>query len=886
MSASLPSPEPEKPTHLNDFTEAECLPESEESDAATEALDAEDAAAGRRPHWRAWVYGIVVMMIVFFGAGREPWARGLALLLMGGAMVIAPPRMKLRPLPSLMLVILALVPGVGLLPASWFGGIEQWRNTLGQEWGISMPSTLSPEWRLTLEAWLVTLVGVAWFWCCLAQNFSDGGRRLLLRLLCLAVLPLAVLTLMDKAGWVDVSWWPRGHADAATRDAPGFGPFANQNHTSSLFAWMSVLCAAAMVDAFKRGSRLWIVFGAGVLLLLRCIMVNSSRAGLLLFFIGMTLWLATTAMRRGVMRKLVVTLAIIVAVVSIAIASGSRLGERLTEKSLNASLSSDLRLWLAGHVVRASADAPWSGRGLGIFDHVFPQVCDGFYPDTRTMHPESDLLWALFEGGLFLVLPCLILTGWLFQTSGPWMSSGRKRKHSQDSRSGRRVRRAFGIAAGLALLHGVFDVPLHNFGYFVVFSLVTAQAVRGRYLTARIQPALSLAFRGAGLAVALWGALWMAFAFGWTEVSTASGATLFHDRAVAEAARGQRAEAMRLINRAIELTPLQYRWYFLRAQLHLVMRHGSAVALEDFGRVRALEPRYGPVCFEEGRYWLFFDPPMALIPWQEGMRRYPREFANAMPRFQEMVLEAAPFPEIRQQLWKVADRPSLQLVFLAHVSGGEFWLKCQKEVMAQYPGLVGMNEPQKRFFFRLWQVKGVLKEMVAYLQDHPSLQPFGWQAVARDLAASGKFEEAYKLAARFLPTQARSATLMASDIPRLERALVLNPIDPLPGVELYYAQRAGGDLKSARKTLERVMGLPNSPDFLPREMASVLAASGDMRGAWEMMQGLFDKEGVEVSVLDDAPPEAISGEGFALPVAPPAPKAGTAVRDAYEGLDR
>ena len=37
-----------------------------------------------------------------------------------------------------------------------------------------------------------------------------------------------------------------------------------------------------------------------------------------------------------------------------------------------------------------------------------------------------------------------------------------------------------------------------------------------------------------------------------------------------------------------------------------------------------------------------------------------------------------------------------------------------------------------------------------------------------------------------------TATLSAADIPRLERAHVLNPIDPLPGVELYYAQRAGG----------------------------------------------------------------------------------------------
>jgi len=884
MSTSSTFPEPAEPDDREDPADVEDLQESEEGESVPAELEAEETAAGRRPYWRAWVYGIVVMAVVYFGSAREPWARGLALLLMGGAMVIAPPRIKLSPLPSLALVILALVPGLGLLPASWFGGIESWRQVLGSEWGITMPATHSPEWRVTLEAWLVTVVGVAWFWCCMAQNFSDGGRRLMLRILCLAVLPLAVLSLLDWTGWVDIFWWPRGHGDASSRDFLGFGPFANQNHTSSMFAWMSVLCAAATVDAFKNRSRLWMLFSGGIFLLLGCILVNSSRAGLLLFFTGMTLWLATTAMKRGFLRKVVVSVALMVSVLSVAVVSGGRVGERLVEKPLGAALTSDLRFWLAGQVMDASAHAPWTGRGLGVFDQVFPQVCAGFFPDARTMHPESDLLWIYFEGGLFFVLPCLVLVAWLFRTTGPWMASRRKKKHSRDSRSGRRVRRAFGIAAGLALLHGIFDIPLHNLGYFVVFAAVAAQAVRGRYLTARIHPAVALAFRGAGAAIAAWGLLWLAFSLGFTEVTTASGATLLHDRAVAESERGQRTEAMRLINHAIELTPLQYRWYFLRAQLHLIMRQGSAAALEDFGRVRALEPHYGPVCFEEGRYWLHFDPPMALIAWKEGMRRYPLRFANAMPRFQEIVIEAASYPEIRQQLWKVADRPSLQLVFLSQMQAGDFWLACQKEFLAQHPALAGLNEPQMRFFFRLWQKKGDLKEMIRYLQENPALQQFGWQAMAQDLAAAGKFEEAYKLAARFIPATARSASLAAADIPRLERAYVLNPIDPLPGVELYYAQRTAGDLKSARRTLERVMELPTSPGFLRREMASVLAESGDLRAAWEVMQGMLEQDKVEVSVQDDPPEDATSGDGFARPVAPAARNDESVLRDAWEGV--
>ena len=51
---------------------------------------------------------LVVALIVVFGTARAPWARGLALLLMGGAVIVAPPRVKLRTVPTLMLLMLAL----------------------------------------------------------------------------------------------------------------------------------------------------------------------------------------------------------------------------------------------------------------------------------------------------------------------------------------------------------------------------------------------------------------------------------------------------------------------------------------------------------------------------------------------------------------------------------------------------------------------------------------------------------------------------------------------------------------------------------------------------------------------------------------------------------
>jgi hypothetical protein len=73
-------------------------------------------------------------------------------------------------------------------------------------------------------------------------------------------------------------------------------------------------------------------------------------------------------------------------------------------------------------------------------------------------------------------------------------------------------------------------------------------------------------------------------------------------------------------------------------------------------------------------------------------------------------------------------------------------------------------------------------------------------------------------------------------VPRLERQQIMQPNDPLVGVELYYAQRSAGDLPSARRTLEQVLRLPNAPSFVQRELASVLSDLDDWRAAWEQFR--------------------------------------------------
>lgn len=851
-------------TEIKDSADDESLNEVESSEEDVHASNVSTNMGDRR-HPRAWFYGLTTGLGVLAGGASDMQSLGLLMILMGVCLLMAPPRFSLRAVPAGALLALSVVPALGFLPAGWFGSIPEWRAQLVNEWSIRLPGTLTPEILTTLEGWLIMLCGIGWLWSALGQNWSDEGRRLLLRIQAFSSLLIAALSLLDFWRVIRLPWWSRNYD---TAPALGLGPFANHNHASSFFAMSSVLCAAAALDAFKRGSRLWLVFTAGVVLQLTAILSNTSRAGLGLFLLGVTFWLATVAMKRGFFRKATVSVALITAITSVVLVAGGQLGNRLASRPLTESVGADLRWWLAGETILSTAKSPWMGHGLGSFERVFPLVSKAPYPDARLLHPESDVLWLLFECGLLALVPCLIFVYWFLRSTGPWFSHRKKKSH--ESRSVRRIRKACAIAAILALIHAMIEVPLHGFAYFAVFALVLAQSIRPRYLAGLINPLQAWLFRLAGVLILSFGCYWLALSQGMGVFGMDAATNGFHDRALDESNKGHKAEAMTLINRAIEISPLEFRWYYLRAQLHLAMGHDPQLALLDFGRARNIEPRFATFCMNEGQFWLHYDPNLALIAWREGMRRYPSGFSNALPRYQDIVIAAQAYPEIMPAVWKLADRTSLQLIFLSsNVVRGELWNHCLMDFLSSHPVLSGVSPAQARYFLNLWYIKGDQDYLVKFLKDNQSLQPYAWQVLVKDLARSGKFEEAYRLAARFLPTPARSASLSSADIPRLERAHILNPVDPLPGVELYYAQRASGDMKSARRTLEKVMSLPNAPVFLQRELASLSAESGDMRAAWDAIFKVMEMTPQDMSVVDEKPLEVKDLDKNNFPQAPP-----------------
>lgn len=782
--------------------------------------------------WKPALLGCIVILVIFLGAGRQIWSLGLAVILAGLAAILAPPVLRLPKLALIGLIGFALAPLTGFLPVSWAGGVPAWRTSLMFDWGIWISPTVSPDPGATLESWFLVVAMMLWLWVCLGQGYSRSGLRMTLSILALGGAALAGAAFLD-AHSTPVPWWSR----AGLTPGDVFGPLANRNHSSSLNAISAVLCVALALDAWRRRSRFWIVHALAFGVPTAAIFMNTSRGGLLMFLVGLAAWAMTATAGRGWLRKAMVILALFLVLGSVAFVSSGRLGGRLRElkgQGEVAVVESSLRLDLARQTLNIAGQQPLFGSGFGTFNQVFPQLSSLKLGDIRVFHPESDVLMLLFEGGILALLPCGLFLVWAGLASGPWRNQ--EESHRSRDRSGRRLRQAAAIGVGMALLHGIFDVPQHGTGYAMHTLLLLGLAVSPKKLGAVFGVWLSSCIRLAGVAAVGLGVLWAGIDLGKWQPDTSSSVLAIRREARQQAAEGSYRAALASMDRAIWLAPLDYRLYYTRAQLLLQLRQSPDRALLDFGRARALEPHYTRFCFEEGEFWLSYVPEMAMVPWRECLRRLPKESYEIQNYYQQMLSRLGLHPQLRESLWALAETPQMQMIYLAHVPERDRWPEALRRFLETHPDLDRLDPALLRRLFRLWHDMGDREALALFLTDNPRLQPYGWRTLAYEEARVGHYQEAVMVAAKFLKRPDKPTWTGTSDLARLERALVLNPNDLKAAVDLYYAQYKSGDLKRARLTAETLVALPAAPPFMKLELAMLYAEMKDPRRGWEMME--------------------------------------------------
>ena len=804
--------------------------------------DAEDEISSRQdrsyevegPAWKGYVFAALPVFACLFGAGREPWSKGLITLLLALALICFAPKRNLPPMAWIGLLGAMLAPLLAFLPASWFSQPAAWRNSLEQDWGVHLSNTSTPQAAVTLEAWFLFAVCCIWLGWCLTRGFSDLQRRAMIHMLTFGGILLCLLSIFEGSKWIDIPWWPRNPKEWGD----SFGPFANRNHISSLAAITCVLCAAAGFDAHKRKSRLWIPCLLGFIPPVICIFMNTSRAGLILLFLGMTAWFGTIAMRRGFFQKMAVSISLVFIIATLLVMSGGNVSKRFSEGGVAAFASDHGRSTLFIESLKMTLDAPWIGIGLGNFSAIFPQFSALPATRFRFLHPESDMLWLLSEGGLLTVLPASLLLFWIFVSTGPWYGKKKKRKSGMQDR---RLRNAAAIVFGLGAIHGLGDVPNHGLGYALFMALLAGIAVRPRRLPSASGMPQRLAFRLGGILLLVLGAAWTAIALGHPVLPGTSAAEVLRSRAGRLADSGSPAGALPLMDQAIAMAPMDFRYYYERACLRLRLGQLKEDALLDFSRSRVLDPTYATFCYTEGVLWLDYDPQYAVVGWREFLKRYPEAAPGEHGYFRQMLSYSYHYPELREPLWSLATTSELKFEFLKTVQTREEFDRCLKSLLLQQPDLRGLGPAQREDLFGLWYQHGNQTALIAALETNRKWRDDGWRVLAEHYARNSDFLRACQTAMPYLPSIIRTAPGTSTDIPALERALLYNPTDTRHAVDLFQAQKAQGDIDGALRTLEKVAAIPSAPVYVRQEIANLHMLKQDFRRAWECLREAMQK---------------------------------------------
>ena len=749
---------------------------------------------------------------------------GLVAVLMSLCYVLRPPTRSINRLLKCLLLAVPVLALAAFLPLPK-ASEPFWRIALETEHGISLGRLFTPQPWITLEGWVVLVVGVLWLLYCLGQDFGRQESRVAIQFFTVFIALLAVISIGLLWSKREIPLW-RGEWAALAY----FGPFPNRNHFGGLLAIGAVFGFAAAYDSIQRKrATMGIAYGLCVIPMFAAMLLNTSRMGVLLFFAGLSLWMAIATSKRYTKAQIAVSLSLLLLLASGFILFGNAVMSRLhlMDGTLRQVISSEGRFGIYLDTTRMIAISPWAGVGLGNFEPVFSMTRETIDTESRALHPESDWLWLASEAGLPCMVCALVVAVILTVTCGPW--SKRQRMTSR--------RRRLSVTAGVAALifpaQSLVDTPLHGLGPASFVALLIGLAGSRRQLeTARESKPLPGLWIGAGIAIGAVGVTVLVSGFTGSTVSPEGRFDQLFNEAVHLRSRNDNAAAVQTLDKAASLKPLQWNVYFERAQQKLALGYSSQAALADFSRARYLEQTYGRLCMKETEVWLQYDPPYAIPALREAMSR---DATRAYGFYLWAVEQLTLHPELRPALRSLATTPSLQFVYLSSSTGEEF-NSALKDFLERHPNLEGVKPDDRRKLFQLWYERGNASELLRRLEEDPAWLRDGWPILAEHLAKGGDFKGAYMLAHAHLPKPALRARDSRESADTLRRLFLLNPQDPLAGLDLYWSQKASSSLDAALVTLREVALLKNAPVGVYWEMATLLADTGDYLHAWSTLQ--------------------------------------------------
>jgi len=762
--------------------------------------------------WKNIAIPTLPVLACFLGGATEKWSEGIIVALLGLLLLVDPPRLSLGRGLNVILFAAGAAAAASFLPAAWFLQ-PAWRLVLENDFGISLPGTLSPQPWLSLGCFLSFLAGLGWLYYVSALDLELREVRQHLRLFTAGIILLAALCLALHAAHTALPFW---------HNQRGFGPFPNRNQTANLFGLTAVVILACGQDDIRHSRKRWIAWLLGFALVVAAIVLDFSRAGILILVAGTFLWLGAFVLRKGSAARIALGLSVLLILLTAMLVFGGQTFERFHLRGGDAGdvMTTDLRWAIFKDALQLISASPWCGIGLGNFDAVFAMFRDASLTSSRTIHPESDWFWLGVELGWPAVLLAIAGIVLLIRRVFPLQEG-----------TNQRFRLAALIAAVLFVLHGLVDVSGHRIGTAFTGIFLFAMALRR---PAQLRPSawIPWVFRLVGILLLVSGISWLVATRYELPLPGAVGVEVEMRKASAASEGRNFSETIQRTTRALEWAPLRWQLYFARALGKVGAKQPASDVLDDFRRARFLEPNAFEVPYEEGIVWLTTEPSLALAAWEEALRRVGSQKLEMYGHM--LALASQRNPTVRRGLEEIGmTHHDLALVYLQGAAGAGFTTALHR-FLEHDPTLQSFSSDEKIKFFSLWAERGDLNELARAVETHPEWMNHAWRAMAKYHAKRNDFRSALDVVRRFGETPPLPEAAAAnSSLEQLRQAFHAAPNNYGVGYQLYREQMRSGKTDDALMTARHFTELASCPPYFHFLEAEAWAAKENWERAWK-----------------------------------------------------
>jgi O-antigen ligase len=755
---------------------------------------------------------LLPVLACFLAGGTQKWGEGIVVALLGIYLLVRPPRFSLGLAINLVLLAFLIWALIAFLPEQWFFQ-PNWRATYVNDFGISLPSTLSPQPWITGTCLISFLAGLTWLYVVCSEQLGLREVRTALRLFTGGVVVLAAICILL---WLAKTAPPFWHNER------NFGPFPNRNQTGNLFGLTAIMILACGQDDLRKGRKRWIFWGAALALMVTAIILNFSRAGIGILVAGSALWLGIFSLCQRSRSRIALVFSFLLLLFTALLLFGGQTLERFHLRNLaDAGISSDFRWRIFSDVFQLIRDSPWVGIGLGNFEDVFAIFRAASYSDRRAIHPESDWLWLWTELGWVPLV--LVIVGLVFVI---------RKVFPLREGTNQRYRLATLIAAILFALHGLVDVSGHRVGTSFAAMFLLGLSLH-RPHSFKPSRSVSILFRLIGLILLVVGSSWVVAAEGQKLLPGSVGITNAKQLATIDNRERNFAETIAVTTTGLKWAPLDWELYFSRGVAEAELKQTDN-ALTDFRRARFLEPISYELPLAEGNIWLSSQPVLAATAWREALRRAGPERAGV---FASMLSKASlRSPEVSRILAELGvSSHDLALPYLARISGADF-NRALAKILENDPELSSFSETEKLALFTYWSERGDAAELSRATTRHPDWLPYAWLGVAKYNAINNDLRAAYELTQRYGEPVALPRIASGASLQQLESRFRSAPDNYATGYELYRAQMQSGRVDDALNTVRHFSERGNSPAYFRYLEAQCWAEKQNWERAWKAWQ--------------------------------------------------